>query len=82
MSTNHITRWQAVAFAGLLVTTLSAGPASAVMLHGPDLPALSTSYAPARTDQPCWLARVGTQFVRCDNLTGDAVPAPRWLPQR
>jgi hypothetical protein len=82
MSTTHIARWQVAALATLIATTLSAGPASAVMLHGPALPALSTSSAPTRTDHPCWLSRVGTQLVRCDNLTGDAVPAPRWLPQR
>ncbi len=81
MSTTHLHRWQAVALAGLLATAISAGPASAVMLHGPDLPGLSSA-APIHIDHPCWLSRVGTQFVRCDNLTGDAVPAPRWVAQR
>ena len=81
MNTIHTTRWQAAALTALLATTLSTGPASAVMLHGPALPAL-TSHAPTSADHPCWLARVGTQFVRCDDLTGDAVPAPRWIAQR
>ena len=29
----------------------------------------------------CPLERVGTQFVRCDNLTGDGVPAAAWVPE-
>ena len=27
----------------------------------------------------CPLRRVDTQFVRCDDLTGAGVPAPRWV---
>jgi hypothetical protein len=30
----------------------------------------------------CFLARVGTQFVRCDDNTGNGVPAPAWVPER
>ncbi len=30
----------------------------------------------------CGLARVGTQLVYCDDLTGNDVPAPLWIPQR
>ena len=29
----------------------------------------------------CALARVGTQLVRCDNLTGAGVAAPAWVPE-
>ncbi|CAN7460492.1 hypothetical protein [Knoellia sp. LjRoot47] len=29
----------------------------------------------------CPLERVGTQFVRCDDLTGNGVPAPAWVPE-
>ena len=29
----------------------------------------------------CELRRVGTQFVRCDALTGAGVPAPAWVPE-
>jgi hypothetical protein len=29
----------------------------------------------------CPLQRIGTQFVRCDNLTGAGVPAPEWIPE-
>ena len=30
----------------------------------------------------CSLQRTGTMFVRCDNNTGNGVPAPAWIPQR
>jgi hypothetical protein len=29
----------------------------------------------------CFLTRIGTQFVRCDNLTGAGAPAPAWVPE-
>ena len=29
----------------------------------------------------CLLERVGTQYVRCDYLTGNGVPAPAWVPE-
>lgn len=34
------------------------------------------------TSTSCPLTRVGTQLVRCDDLTGNAVSAPLWIPQR
>jgi hypothetical protein len=30
----------------------------------------------------CFLQRVDTQYVRCDNNTGNGVPAPAWIHQR
>ena len=30
----------------------------------------------------CALVRVGTQFVRCDDLTGAGIPAPRWIREQ
>lgn len=58
-STRCSHRWQAAALATLLATALSAGQATAVMLHDPALPYPSTSaYTPTR--EPCWLSRVGT----------------------
>jgi hypothetical protein len=30
----------------------------------------------------CLLQRVGTQYVRCDDNTGNGVPAPAWVPER
>jgi hypothetical protein len=29
----------------------------------------------------CPLQRIGTQLVRCDNLTGAGVRAPCWIPE-
>jgi len=29
----------------------------------------------------CPLQRIGTQFVRCDNLTGAGMSAPPWIPE-
>jgi len=38
----------------------------------------------AATTEPtkCALTRVGAQYVRCDYLTGNDVPAPGWVPKR
>lgn len=30
---------------------------------------------------PCPLERVGAQYVRCDDLTGNGVPAPAWVAE-
>lgn len=30
----------------------------------------------------CPLERIGTQLVRCDNLTGAGVQAPAWIPEQ
>lgn len=29
----------------------------------------------------CALTRIGTQFVRCDSLTGAGAPAASWVPE-
>ena len=80
MNANHIHRLQAATLAGLLLGGLGSGAASAA-LRDPDLTAQALS-AGASVDHACWLARVGTQFVRCDDLTGNAVPAPLWVPEQ
>ena len=59
--------------AGLLAALL---PIPAYVAHDP-----GTTRARALTSQPCSLERVELQYVRCDNLTGAGVTAPRWLPQ-
>ena len=35
----------------------------------------------ANVDGPCTLERLGTQFVKCDDLTGAGVPAPGYVPE-
>ena len=69
----------AVLAGGLLVTTLvTTGPATASPEAG----------NPVRTDRAamkpftCELQRVGTQLVRCDDLTGAGATAPTYVPER
>lgn len=65
-----------IASAAALLAVLAATPASA----GPD-PA-PTPAGVQQTDARCLLERVGTQFVRCDDLTGAGVPAPSFIPEQ
>jgi hypothetical protein len=62
-----------------------AGAASVVLLL---TVGVSIAEASPTLEQPsptspgsCPLQRIGTQFVRCDNLTGAGVPAPQWIPE-
>lgn len=59
----------------LIALALGTGPAAARQDAGP---------ATARVGYAgqCFLQRVGTQYTRCDDNTGDGVPAPAWIPQR
>ena len=71
-SQRHLVR-PSTGIAGLSLIALCvlAGPATAREDAGP---------TPPRVDLgTCGLARVGTQYVHCDNLTGNGVPAPSWL---
>jgi hypothetical protein len=68
----HIARALAPIAAALVLISLGATPASARSDVGTHL--LTTDHAGA-----CQLQRVGTQFVRCDNLTGNGVAAPAWI---
>jgi len=38
--------------------------------------------APGNSYEPCPLTRIGTQLVRCDNLTGAGAEAPYWIPEQ
>ena len=51
-----------------------AGPAAAGQDVGP-------AAAPVGHTGECFLTRLGTQYERCDNNTGDGVPAPAWVPK-
>ena len=75
MNVTHNHRWQAAAVAALVLTAVSTAPASAGTLHDPSVTA-QTASAIGTTNHTCWLLRVGTQLVRCDNLTGNGVQAP------
>ncbi|TDT85912.1 hypothetical protein DFO47_101331 [Arthrobacter sp. AG258] len=37
---------------------------------------------PLTTYVDCPLERIGSQLVRCDNLTGTGAEAPAWIPEQ
>lgn len=59
----------------LILLGLTAGPSSA-------RPDAGDSVRRHGEVGQCRLERVGAQFVRCDFLTGNGVPAPAWIPER
>ena len=69
-----------------IVTTIAA---TALVVGLAALPA-SARQDPGQTNSPsqansahfCTPERVGTQYVACDNLTGNGVPAPAWVRER
>lgn len=71
----HVVRTVATIAAVLAVTVLSATTSSARPDPGP------TVTRGGRADA-CLLERVGSQFVRCDDLTGNGVPAPAFIAER
>lgn len=74
----HLTRGLTLAVATALTALAlgtGAGPAGATQDAGP-------AVARVGHDGECFLQRVGTQYVRCDNHTGNGVPAPAWVPER
>ena len=67
----HIQRTGAAAAGVILV--LTGGLPTAVAASPPD---------PSRAfSNGCQLERIGTQLVRCDNLTGAGARAPSWIPE-
>ncbi len=62
----------AVAVLALGLLPLTAATAGAAQDAGPMTTASVTSTS-------CPLTRVGTQYTRCDTLTGNGVPAPAWI---
>ncbi len=72
---HHVVRAIAPIAAALVIMVLGAMPSSARPDIGPPVPNVSHPGS-------CLLERVGTQFVRCDNLTGNGVPAPAFISER
>ncbi|MFC9919062.1 hypothetical protein [Agromyces binzhouensis] len=70
-----------VASAAALLSALAAGPAVARPEPAPEPTPTAVSVRVA-DDLGCALRRIGTQFVRCDDLTGAGVPAPSWIPEQ
>lgn len=71
----HFLRVLAPAACALALLGLAAAPSAARQ----DAGKLATTQG---TVGQCHLERVGTQFVRCDDLTGNGVPAPAWIRAR
>ena len=62
-------------------------PVLALLLAVGTLPAAARQEAGPSNPQPastpfCAIERVGSQYVACDNLTGNGVPAPAWVGER
>ncbi|MFC7488511.1 hypothetical protein ACOCJ7_08570 [Knoellia sp. CPCC 206453] len=72
---NRTRRVFAVAATTTLLLGVTTFPASARPDPGE---ALATTID---TWHQCPLERLDTQYVRCDNLTGNGVPAPTWVPE-
>ncbi|HEY9357882.1 MAG TPA: hypothetical protein VIQ52_16415 [Arthrobacter sp.] len=62
------------ALALFLLAVIAPAPAGAGEPAAPADTGVNTGYCP--------LTRIGTQLVRCDNLTGADVPAPYWIPEQ
>jgi hypothetical protein len=75
ITSTHIRAGSAITIAVILLS--AAAPAGAFNQSG-QVRSASISMLGAGN---CPLERVGTQFVRCDNLTGAGVPAPSWVPE-
>lgn len=71
--TVHQDRFTGTTATALLLCAFLVTPAAARQHAGP-----AVDQGPTPTSFP--LSRVGTQFLRCDNLTGEGVSAPVWIP--
>ncbi len=78
MSTTLKNRAAAIAALTLLALTSSPSTASA---RPPDPFDFGSPGVSIHDEENCLLQRIGTQFNRCDNLTGNGVPAPAWIPE-
>jgi hypothetical protein len=74
---NTSTRRAIVTAAVILIAATGTAPAVA----RPDPGGPRTDSPSAYDSLHCPLTRVGTQFARCDHLTGAGVPAPPWVPE-
>lgn len=75
ITSTHLRAGSSIAIA--LILAAAASPAGAVNQPG----AIRSASISMLNSGNCPLERVGTQFVRCDNLTGDGVPATAWVPE-
>ena len=79
MNTRTATTIRIAALAvGLL--SLTAATANAAQDAGPMVQAAATSVRVVPSSTSCPLTRIGAEYVRCDDLTGNGVAAPAWIP--
>jgi len=82
-TTSRLHRMGLCAAATALLAVTAAIPAQAKEDPGEPTGSSTAVMQTATWQEPrnCPLRRVDTQFVRCDDLTGAGVPAPRWVPE-
>ncbi|HEV7194630.1 MAG TPA: hypothetical protein VGN19_01705 [Pedococcus sp.] len=78
-TTRRHTRWVPALGVALAFSTLVALPAAARPDPGPKP---TTNQQATTSEGYCPLERIGRQLIRCDNLTGNGVSAPLWVPER
>jgi hypothetical protein len=74
MSLLHRRRGGLIATSALILLTTAS-----IALASPNPRPAPTTF---RADFSCPLERIGSQLVKCDNLTGNGVPAPAVVPQQ
>ncbi|MFE5671739.1 hypothetical protein ACFQ58_09025 [Agromyces sp. NPDC056523] len=76
-TTTTVTAAALVASAAALLSGIAAAPAVAI----PDPGQWPAGHVQLVDHDRCELQRVGTQFVKCDDLTGAGVAAPSYIPE-
>jgi len=77
MNANNRIRFAALAAGAALLLSLSAASPALAREEPQPRSVPAGFYGPH-----CSLERIGTQYVRGDNLTGPDVPAPRWIREQ
>ncbi|GAA2015670.1 hypothetical protein [Microbacterium ulmi] len=77
MNASTRTKLAAIVGAAVLVGSLSAAPAASARPEPQPATGSTRQYGPY-----CSMERIGTQYVRCDDLTGAGVPAPSWIHEQ
>ncbi|MDJ0314601.1 hypothetical protein [Arthrobacter sp. H35-D1] len=75
-TTHRALRPASIAIAAVLMAVTVPAPANA----RPD-PGTLEGTVTVVTNHHCKQTRIGTQFVRCDALTGAGTAAPSWVPE-
>lgn len=76
MNISNTGRLSAIAAVAILLATASSASAAPAPSPSP------SAVVPVVDQLDCLLQRIGTQFVRCDKLTGAGKAAPEWVPEQ